>query len=92
MIDDIDLDDAKVLYDGLKASLAIHGPLGEALAAKIGPMLDGAHSMDILVAMALILCFLEDTCEIEGADIPASFDCVRAYIRAAINASNGEGH
>ena len=65
-------------------ALAIHGPRGQALSEEFSKVCNGAHAMDIIVAMNIIRCFLEDTCLASG-DLADTNEIVYQYIRNQID-------
>lgn len=87
MISTLSEDELKQLVNGISAALSEHGPKGQNLAAK---MMDAAGKppfIQLVVAITLIRCYIEDCNDRESFGI--LFDTIYNFVRTQIDEGMG---
>lgn len=86
MIEDLD---PEVYAQQMRELLAVHGPKGEELSRRMSTTMEGSSPMDMMVAMNLIRCYLEDNSPQDRAHYALANQTVYTYIRHQIDVSKG---
>lgn len=73
----------------LHEHLATAGPAGEVLSAKIAPLLDTTDMFEILVALSLLRCAVEDSTAMPRSQFEFSAAYIYHFIRSQIDANKG---